>query len=109
MQIETMDIGGTKVMGLTGEVDMSTSPDLRKALMGIIKHRPLEVVVDFGGVTYIDSSGIATFVEGLKAMRAYNGRLKLASINERIMDIFRFAKLDKVFETYQTVNDALKS
>lgn len=104
-----MDIGGTKVMGLSGEVDMSTSPELRKALMGLIKRKPPEVVVDFGGVTYIDSSGIATFVEGLKAMRSYDGRLKLAGIDERIMEIFRFAKLDRVFETYGTVNDALRS
>jgi anti-sigma B factor antagonist len=108
MDIETMEIGGAKVLGLSGEIDMHTSPALRKALLDIIKHKPPEVVVDFGGVTYIDSSGIATFVEGLKAMRTYKGKLKLAAINENIMEIFRFAKLDMVFSTYDTVNSALK-
>jgi anti-sigma B factor antagonist len=108
LNIETLEIGGTQVLGLSGEIDMHTSPDLRKSLLGLIKKKPPEVVVDFGGVTYIDSSGIATLVEGLKAMRAYKGNLKLAAINENIMDIFRFAKLDMVFNTYDTVNSALK-
>lgn len=109
MRIEKMDIGGTKVLGLSGEIDMYSSPELRKALLGIIKKKPTEVIVDLGDVTYIDSSGIATFVEGLKAVRLYNGKLKLAAINDHIMDIFRFAKLDTVFETYDTVNDALRA
>lgn len=108
MEINFSEIGGATVLGLSGEVDMHTSPELRKTLLALIKKKPPEIVVNFGEVTYIDSSGIATLVEGLKAMRTYKGKLKLVGINDHIMDIFRFAKLDMVFEIYGTVSAALK-
>jgi anti-sigma B factor antagonist len=108
MKIDSSEIGGATVIGLSGEIDMHTSPDLRKTLFALIKKKPAAIVVDFGEVTYIDSSGIATLVEGLKAMRTYKGKLKLVGINDHIMDIFKFAKLDMVFEIYGTVNAALK-
>jgi len=109
MKIETSEISGTVVLGVSGEIDMDTSPELWKALMGLIKKRPREVVVDCSGVTYMDSSGIATFVEGLKAMREHNGTLKLAGINDHVMDIVRFAKLDSIFSNYDSVQSALKN
>ena len=109
MRIQTSEISGAVVIGISGEIDMDTSPELWKALMGLIKRRPREVVVDCCEVTYMDSSGIATLVEGLKAMRGHNGTLKLAGINDHVMDIIRFAKLDTVFSNYDSVQSALKN
>jgi anti-sigma B factor antagonist len=108
MKFDSSETGGATVLGLSGEIDMYTSPDLRKKLFSLIKNKSTEIVVDFGKVTYIDSSVIATLVEGLKAMKTYKGKLKLVGINDHIMDIFKFAKLDTVFEIYGTVNTALK-
>ena len=108
MKFDSSETGGATVLGLSGEIDMYTSPDFRKTLFALIKKKPAEIVVDFGKVTYIDSSVIATLVEGLKAMKTYKGKLKLVGINDHIMDIFKFAKLDTVFEICGTANTALK-
>lgn len=108
MKIETIEAGDTKIIGLSGEIDMHCSPELRKTLLETIEKKPPVLVVDLGDVTYIDSSGIATLVEGLKAMKRYGGKLRLVAINDNIMDLFRFAKLDRVFDTFSTVNSALK-
>jgi len=48
-------------------------------------------------------------VEGLKGMMTYGGKLKFIEIPEHIMEIFCFAKLDRVFEIYGTFNDACNS
>ena len=106
MDFETSDYRGSKVLSLSGEIDMHSSPLLREKLLGLIRDRPPKLIVNFSKVSYIDSSGIATFVEGLKHMKAYNGRLQLSEIPAPIMEIFSFSKLDKVFEIYGSMDDA---
>ena len=107
MEIEIKDYQGMKVMALSGEIDMYTSPALREEMMGLIDKRVTPLLIDFKGVPYIDSSGIATFVEGLKRMMSYGGRLKLIGLLEGVKEIFSFSKLDKVFEIYGSFEDAL--
>jgi len=109
MKIEVKDYQGMKVMALSGEIDMYSSPALREEMMGLIHKRVTPLFVDFKGVSYIDSSGIATFVEGLKGMMSYGGRLKLIGLLEGVREIFGFSKLDRVFEIYGTLEDALTS
>ena len=107
MKVEVKDYQGMKVMALSGEIDMYSSPSLREEMMGLIDKRVTPLLIDFKGVSYIDSSGIATFVEGLKRMMSYGGRLKLIGLLEGVREIFSFAKLDKVFEIYGSFEDAL--
>ncbi len=109
MRIEIIDYQGVKVLALSGEIDMYTSPTLREELMGLINKRVTPLLVDLKGVSYIDSSGIATFVEGLKRMMSYGGRLKLIGLLEGVKEIFSFSRLDKVFEIYGNLEDAIHS
>jgi len=109
MDINITDISSDFVVVISGEIDMSSSPDLRSRLLELIARKPQVLYVDFSGVSYIDSSGIATFVEGLKSMMPYGGRLKFVSIPPKIAEIFSFAKLDKVFEIHGNLEDARRS
>lgn len=98
MNIKISDRKDGTVIAISGEIDMYTSPELREKIMSCIKLRVQVLSVDFQKVSYIDSSGIATFVEGLKCMKKYGGRLQFFNIPEAIMEILRFSKLDKVFD-----------
>lgn len=109
MNIEIVDYKGRKVIAPSGDIDMYSSPELRDQLMALIKKKIPSVSVDLKAVSYIDSSGIATFVEGLKCMKSYGGRLQFFSIPQGILEIFRFSKLDKVFEIYGNIEDAVNS
>ncbi len=109
MEIKIKDHEGAKIIALSGDIDMYTSPELRKQLLLLIDQRTRVIMVDLENVTYIDSSGIATFVEGLKDMMSYSGRLKFFGIPMRVREIFNFSKLDKVFDMYGSMEDALKS
>ena len=60
-----------------GDVDLSTSPDLRAALQEAFTRKPAKVVVDLSGVAYMDSSGVATLVEALQNARRSGSRLVL--------------------------------
>jgi len=109
MNIEVIDYKGRKVLTLSGEIDMYSSPELRTELMNIIGEKVTALYIDLRRVSYIDSSGIATFVEGLKYVKSYGGRLQFFSIPGGIMEIFRFSKLDRVFEIFGTLDDAICS
>ncbi len=87
---------------------MYSSPALRKELMGHVREKAPLLCIDFRDVSYIDSSGIATLVEGLRGMMAHGGKLKLLRIPERIVEIFSFSKLDKVFDICGSLDDAFK-
>jgi anti-sigma B factor antagonist len=98
MNIKISEDRDRTVITISGEIDMYTSPELREKIMSFVKLRVLDLSIDFQKVSYIDSSGIATFVEGLKCMKKYGGRLRFFNIPAAIMEIFRFSKLDKVFD-----------
>lgn len=106
MNIEIVDYKGRKVIRITGDIDMYSSPDLRNEIMVLVKQKIPLLMVNLDKVSYIDSSGIATFVEGLKCMKSYGGRLQFYEIPQGIMEIFRFSKLDRVFEIYGNIDDA---
>lgn len=108
MKIELTNHSCNMIVAISGEIDMSSSPELRERLLELIAKKTPVLFIDFSCVSYIDSSGIATFVEGLKGMMPYGGRLKFVSIPPKIAEIFGFAKLDKVFEIHGSLDDALR-
>jgi len=108
MKIVIVDYEGRPVLTPSGEIDMYSSPMLRKELMGLTGRKVSPLLVDLSAVSYIDSSGIATFVEGLKATMTYGGKLRLVGISEGIRQIFSFSKLDRVFEIYLNLEDAFR-
>jgi anti-sigma B factor antagonist len=109
MKIESIDYKGKKIIAITGDIDMYSSPELRDEMMGHIGKKTIALYIDLKLVTYIDSSGIATFVEGLKCMKLYGGKLRFCGIPDSILEIFRFSKLDRVFEIHGTIDDAINS
>ncbi|MCX8069784.1 MAG: STAS domain-containing protein [Thermodesulfovibrionales bacterium] len=106
MEIKIEDLRDKKIISVVGEIDMHTSPELRKHLLKSVKDKFPIVIVDLKEVSYMDSSGIATLVEALKGMMKYKGSLRLCNLSERVKEIFTFAKLDKVFEIYKDLKDA---
>ena len=60
------------------------------------------------GVSYIDSSGVASLVEALQAMRKNGKQLALIAVSEGAMRVFQLARLDKVFTIYETLNEGMK-
>lgn len=97
----------TTVVRVTGEVDLYTSPRMREAILKSLSRRRPNVVVDLSGVSYMDSSGIATLVEALHETRNRKGRLVLAGLNDRVREVFELARLHSVFELAASVEAAL--
>ncbi|MDR3554582.1 MAG: STAS domain-containing protein [Syntrophobacteraceae bacterium] len=89
---------GVFVMSLGGDLDMSTSPQVRKVLLPIFRKNVSHIIVDLKDVPYIDSSGIATFVESLQLSRKTQIRFSLAGACPKVESIFDLAHLKTIFE-----------
>jgi anti-sigma B factor antagonist len=106
MKIHTEDHGQYKVLKVAGKVDILTSSEIRAKLSDVAKARISVLIVDLDKVVYMDSSGLATFLEGLKSMKEYGGVLRLVNVPDRIDKVLKLMKLDQVFEVYDSVAEA---
>lgn len=106
MEIETQDLGNTFLVQVSGEVDMSNSPTVRETLIDLTEKKVGAIVVDLERVTYMDSSGIATLVEGLQETMAYGGKFRLTSLTPKVLQVFELARLTDVFEIFTSVEQA---
>ena len=86
------------VITVKGEVDLYTSPDLRSAIMKAVRKAKAQVAVDLAGVEYMDSSGVATLVEGFKSAHEQSKTFTLVAPSESVMKVLQLAKLDGIFE-----------
>ena len=106
MEIQITDQEKAVVVAFEGDIDLESSPKARQALLECVgRKRP--VLVDLSGVSYIDSSGVASLVESFQAARKGSQPFALAAVSEATLRVLQLARLDKVFTIYETVADGL--
>lgn len=97
MTVETNGVGIVQV-AVEGTVNIHTSPRLRDVLKPLFIDQNKEIHIQLSGVPFMDSSGIATLVEGLQWARQSGGRFALHGLQDTVRDLFSLAKLDSVFD-----------
>ena len=95
------------VFPLEGEIDLHVSPEVAEQLRTLVAEKPKVLVVDLAKVTYLDSSGLAVFIEGMQSVQEYGGKFRLANVQESVRHIFEIARLDQVFAIFPDVDSAL--
>ena len=102
MQCDVYQEGEYCIVKLGGDIDMHASPTARKAILQCIRDNH-PVVVDLAAVTYIDSSGIASLVEGLQAAKSKRLAFGLFGASPAAMSVLKLARLETVFTFYPTL------
>jgi len=85
------------------------SGTLKDDLIKKIEHGNGKVIIDLGEVEFVDSSFLGTLVGGLKKTASKNGDLKIVNLQEPVRAMFELTRLYKIFEIFDTVEDALNS
>jgi anti-sigma B factor antagonist len=98
--------GDAKIIDVSGDIDLENSRALRKLLMETLKYAT-RVIINLSDVRYIDSSGIASLVEGLKESQELKHRLILFGLSREAHDVLKLTRLLHVFEVYETEKQAL--
>jgi len=97
MEIKVTENSEIITISLEGEIDMQVTNELREALLENIDKNSKRIIVDFQNVDFIDSSGLAVLIEGLKISKNKDSGFELCDMKEQVKDVFNLAQLDKVF------------
>src|SRR5580693_9236319 len=99
----------TTILDISGDIDLAHSSEVRRAvLLEFREKRTPRVILNLLGVNYIDSSGVASLVEALKAARDVGSRLILYGLSPIAHEVLQLSKLLKIFEIYDTEDMALQ-
>jgi anti-anti-sigma factor len=91
-------------------LDAREAPQFKEHLISLIdKKNLLGVVIDLKHLQFIDSSGLGSFLSALRVLHTNGGDLKLSHMNKPIRSVFELVRMHKIFEIFNTTEDALKS
>ncbi|MGH7745858.1 MAG: STAS domain-containing protein [Candidatus Dormibacteria bacterium] len=109
MDITTRTNGVARIVDVIGDITLDDAPDLLKALMDLLKAKKASrVVVNLTNVRYIDSAGVACLVEALKVSRELKLGFALFGLSRVAKEVFELTRLIRVFEVYDTEEEALR-
>ena len=110
MKIKTTEKYEAVVLELKGNVmGGDDTKEFNEVLHKLIDGGKTRVVLDLGGVKFMNSSGLGMLIGGLTTMKKAEGHLKLANVTEKIESLLIITKLIKIFESFDSVDDAVKS
>ena len=96
-----------EVLELRGDIDLNEKPKVAAQLEPLIERQITGIVIDLSQVPYVDSSGLAIFIDALQRVHQYGGRLALAGLQDNVKLVFQISKLDKVFKIFDDSQSAL--
>src|SRR4051812_1487417 len=99
--------GDVHVVSVAGELDLHTSGDLSAELGDVIARKPRRVVVDLGGVTFLDSTALGALVTAAKRAHADGARAVVVTDDPHTMKLFRITALDRVLDVRRTLAEAV--
>jgi anti-sigma B factor antagonist len=109
LKLTARTVEGIAVLDCAGRVVFGDECfELRDTVKGMLEQSP-NLVLNLREVTYVDSGGLGTLVGLYTSARNANGNMKLAGLNQRVIELLQVTKLLTVFETFPNKIDAVKS
>ncbi len=110
MQIETQSRNGQVIVAVKEErLDAHNSGELKDRFLRLLEEGCRQLVVDLSSVTFIDSSGLGALLSGYKNATQRGGSLVLSGPQPRVRAMFELTRLNRVFDIYPRLQDALAS
>lgn len=106
LRIRTRTTPSGPVIELAGELDHASAPGIRDLLPGLAIEQGQQLVVDLGGLTFCDSSGITVLIAARNVALAARSTIVLAAVPDMVSRIFSIVGLDQVFPVHPTVQAA---
>jgi anti-sigma B factor antagonist len=106
LQIIVESDGKCAAMYLQGRLGIESSPELRDRLFAMVRRQPSPetIVIDLAAVSYMDTSGMATLIEGLKIARIGGIAMRLQGLQGRLLHLFQATGIGSLFDGGTTNN-----
>ena len=110
VKLTVRQVGDVSVVDAVGRITLGEGSSVfRDTLRDLVTKGNKKLLLNLGGITYIDSSGIGELVSGFTTVTNNGGRLKLLNLAKRVRDLLQITKLYTVFEVYEDETAAVSS
>ena len=112
MQLEMTErrIGAVTILDLAGKLTIDQGAErLRDKVNSLIQQQRTAIVLNLGGVSYIDSGGLGQLVASYSSLSRTAGGLKLLNLNKRNHDLLSITRLVTLFDTFDSEDAAVNS
>ena len=110
INISERQAGDVTILDLSGKVTIGEgSVALRNAIRRLLGEGETKILLNLGGVGYIDSSGIGELIANYTTVGRGGGQLKLLNLTDKVQDLLVITKLLTVFDVYENEAEALSS
>jgi len=110
MTIQERTVGSATVLDCDGKLVLGDGDALLKdKIHSLVFQQRKQIVMNLGGVSYVDSSGLGALVAASVTAKNAGGQIKLVNLTKRLHDLLSIAKLLTVFDAYDSEEEALRS
>lgn len=106
MEIKTESKGVYTTIKISGRLDLNSSTGLKEKIKDLLADGAVNLVVDLGGVDFINSSGLGTLVSILKDVRMVKGKMVLCNLGRYVNEIFEITQLSHIFDLFPSEEEA---
>ena len=111
MQIDQRMSGDIMVVRVSGDITLNQGGDvlLKDKIQSLLQQGQKKIVLDLGGVAYVDSAGLGQLVQIHATTKNQGGAMKLVNTTKKLKDLLVVTKLVTVFDAYDSEKEALAS
>ena len=99
---------GVAIISMDGHLDALSAPQAKEAFREY-GGGEYNAVVDLAKVSFIDSSGLASLISGLKTFRSQGKQFRLAAVQPNVRQVLTLTMLDRAFDITPDVQTAVSS
>ena len=107
-QIRHEVLGTVDVLHLDGAMDSFSFPRLESALNGLRDTQRHRVVLECGGLEFINSAALGALIGYARRAREKGGDLKLAAMRPKILNIVELLGFDRILQTFGSATQAVE-
>ncbi|HKZ02968.1 MAG TPA: STAS domain-containing protein [Pyrinomonadaceae bacterium] len=110
LEVKERQAGDVTILDMSGAIRIGEgSVALRDAVRGLVTNGKKKVLLNLGGVSYMDSTGVGELIANYTTLSREGGQLKLLNLTDRIQNLLVITKLLTVFDAYDSEAEALTS
>lgn len=110
MKTKVRDVGDVRILDLEGKITIGSGDvELRRQIEDSVGAGFTSILLNFKGVSHIDSSGIGELVGCYTTISRRGGKMKLLNLTQKITDILHVTQLITVFDVYDSEQEAIAS
>ncbi|HEY7098478.1 MAG TPA: STAS domain-containing protein [Terriglobales bacterium] len=109
LRLSTRTIDGILIIDCAGRIVFGEESALLRDTFRKLVTQNNRIVLNLGGVSYIDSGGLGTLVSLYTTAHNANGSVKLANLTQRVGDLLQVTKLLTIFEVYESEEEAVRA